>query len=133
MRVLVDSCVYLDVFGRDKQWYDWSANALAKAAAAGTIVLNPVVYAEISIKFDRIEELEALLPQNVFELCAIPREAAFLASKCYLRYRRRGGRKLSPLPDFFIGAHAAVANLRLVTRDPKRFRDYFPDLQVLCP
>lgn len=133
MPVLVDSCVFLDIFTRDPKWFDWSSQALAKTANEGTIVLNPVIYAEISIRFERIEELETLLPADVFEHRPIPREAAFLAGKCFLDYRRRGGQKSMPLPDFFIGAHAAIARLDLVTRDTKRFREYFPGMKLICP
>ena len=133
MSVMVDSCVYLDIFTKDSRWFEWSSMALANAADAGTIVLSPVIYAEISIRFERIEELEAFLSLDVFEYRAIPREAAFLAGKCFLEYRRRGGRKSLPLPDFFIGAHAAIENLTLVTRDVKRFRDCFPGLRLISP
>jgi len=133
MSVMVDSCVYLDIFTKDSRWFEWSSRTLANAVNAGMIVLNPVIYAEISILFRRIEELEAFLSLDVFEYRAIPREAAFLAGKCFLEYRRRGGRKSLPLPDFFIGAHAAVENLALVTRDVKRFRDCFPGLKLISP
>ena len=133
MSVIVDSCVFLDIFTRDAHWFDWSSQALAEAANEGTIVMNSVIYAEISIRFDRIEDLEMLLPSDVFEYRPIPREVAFLAGKCFLEYRRRGGRKSLPLPDFFIGAHAAVEKLNLVTRDTKRFREYFPGLKLIVP
>ena len=133
MSAMVDSCVFLDIFTRDPRWFEWSSKALADAADAGSVILNPVIYAEISIRFDRIEDLEALLPSEVFEYRPIPREAAFLAGKCFLEYRRHGGRNSLPLPDFFIGAHAAIEHLPLVTRDSKRFRTYFPGLHLLCP
>jgi predicted nucleic acid-binding protein len=133
MAVMVDSCVYLDVFSRDSSWYSWSANALADAASSGDIVLNPIIYAEISVQFERIEELEVELPEDIFQLHEIPREAAFLAGKCFVKYRRKGGLKQSPLPDFFIGAHALIANFQLVTRDPRRFRQYFPKVRLICP
>lgn len=133
MPVMVDSCVFLDVFSQDARWFGWSSSALAEAADAGTIVLNPVIYSEISMRFDRIEDLEMLLPSSIFEYEPIPREAAFLAGKCFLEYRRRGGRRSLPLPDFFIGAHAAVDRLVLVTRDVARFREYFPGLQLVHP
>ncbi|MCX5769538.1 MAG: type II toxin-antitoxin system VapC family toxin [Candidatus Hydrogenedentes bacterium] len=133
MPMMVDSCVFLDVFSQDARWFGWSSNALAEAADAGTIVLNPVIYSEISMRFDRIEDLEMLLPSSIFEYQPIPREAAFLAGKCFLEYRRRGGRRSLPLPDFFIGAHAAVEHLVLVTRDVTRFREYFPGLQLVHP
>lgn len=133
MPAMADSCVYLDIFTRDPVWHEWSATALADAANRGTIVMNPVIYAEISIRFGRIEELDALLSPEIFEYHPIPREAAFLAGKCFLQYRRRGGRKTLPLPDFFIGAHAAVAGLELITRDPGRFQKCFPGLTLICP
>ena len=133
MPVMVDSCVLLDIFTRDARWYDWSASTLARIADEDGLVLNPIIYGEVSIRFDSIEKLESLLPSEVFDYRPIPREAAFLAGKCFMRYRRRGGRRSSPLPDFFIGAHAAVSELPLVTRDTKRFRDYFPRLELICP
>lgn len=133
MAVMVDSCVYLDIFTSDPKWYAWSASALAYAADGDQIVLNSVIYGEVSVRFDRIEELESMLPARIFDYQPIPKEAAFLAGKCFLRYRRRGGARVLPLPEFFIGAHAAVARLPLVTRDTKRFRDYFPNLELIAP
>ncbi len=133
MAVLVDSCVLLDVFTEDAEWFAWSSSALARQADEGTLVINPVVYAEVSIRFARIEELESALTPDVFEYRPIPREAAFLAGKAFLRYRRRGGAKKVPLPDFLIGAHAAVEQLALLTRDCGRFRTYFPTVALICP
>lgn len=133
MPAMVDSCVLLDIFTRDARWYDWSASTLARIADEDGLVLNPIIYGEVSIRFDSIEKLESLLPSEVFDYRPIPREAAFLVGKCFMRYRKRGGRRSSPLPDFFIGAHAAVSDLPLVTRDTKRFRDYFPRLVLVCP
>lgn len=133
MATMVDSCIYLDVFTRDPVWSEWSANAMADAADRGTIVLNSAIYAEISVRFDRIEQIEAILPADTYVYHEIPREAAFLAGKCFLRYRRRGGTRTAPLPNFFIGAHAAVAGIPLVTRDPARFREYFPALRLVAP
>lgn len=133
MHFMVDSCVYLDIFSEDPKWYAWSAGALSEAANQGTIVINPVIYAEISIRFTQIEELESLLPSDVFEYRSIPREAAFLAGKTFLKYRRRGGQRPHPLPDFFIGAHAAIHKLDLITRDIRRFREYYPSLNLICP
>ena len=131
--IMVDSCVLLDLFTEDPNWFNWSSEAVATAADAGFLILNPVIYAEISIGFERIEEIEALLPDDYFQLRPIPREAAFLAGKCFLKYRRRGGNRRAPLPDFFIGAHAAVEQLPLITRDVARYRTYFPTLKLICP
>lgn len=133
MATMVDSCVLLDIFTEDAHWLTWSAGALADAADRGEIILNPVIYAEVSIGFDRIEELESLLPADVFACQPIPREAAFLAGQCFLKYRRRGEARTASLPDFFIGAHALVAGLPLITRDAKRFKDYFPTLNLIAP
>ena len=133
MAAMVDSCVLLDIFTEDARWLDWSSGALADAADRDAVILNPVIYAEISIGFGRIEELEYALPADVFTCEPIPREAAFLAGKCFLKYRRRGGARTAPLPDFFIGAHAMVAGLPLITRDTKRFNDYFPKLNLIAP
>ncbi len=133
MAVMVDSCVLLDVFTEDPKWFQWSSSSLARQADAGGLVINPVIYSEISVRFDRIEELEAILTPDAFEYRPIPREAAFLAGKCFLRYRRGGGAKSLPLPDFLIGAHAAVEGLALLTRDCSRFRAYFPSVKLICP
>jgi predicted nucleic acid-binding protein len=96
-------------------------------------VINPVIYAEISIRFRTIEELEDALPKGMFERRDIPWEAAFLAGKCFVKYRRAGGAKTAPLPDFFIGAHAAVERLYLLTRDSSRYRAYFPTVNLIAP
>jgi len=133
MAVMLDSCVYLDIFTHDKQWYAWSSNALSSAANKGSIVINPIIYAEISVCFERIEELEQVLPSDVFDYRPISREVAFLAGKVFLKYRTRGDAKSLPPPDFFIGAHAAIENLTLITRDAKRFKTYFPGLNMLSP
>ena len=133
MAVFVDSCVLLDVFTEDPTWFEWSAASLEKAADEGPLVINAVVYAEISVRFARIEELELALVSNGFDHRPIPREAAFLAGKIFLQYRRAGGRKVAPLPDFFIGAHAAVEHLPLLTRDVRRLRTNFPSLHLISP
>jgi len=133
MAVFVDSCVLLDLLTEDPQWFPWSAAAFEKAADDGPLVINTIVYAEISVGFERIEEVEAALTVGGFELRPIPREASFLAGKAFLRYRRAGGAKQLPLPDFFIGAHAAVENLPLLTRDTRRFRNHFPTLRLISP
>ncbi|HLX07486.1 MAG TPA: type II toxin-antitoxin system VapC family toxin [Thermoanaerobaculia bacterium] len=131
--VLVDSNVILDVVTDDPQWGEWSSSMLARCAESGMLVINPIVYAEVSIGFERVEELEEVLAAESFLRAPLPWEAAFLAGKCYLEYRRRGGIRRSPLPDFYIGAHAAVSGLRLLTRDARRYRSYFRNLQLLTP
>ncbi len=130
---LVDANVLLDILTEDYAWMPWSAQALAGAAGAGALLINPVVYAEVSVRFSRVEELDAALPASDFRREAIPWAAAFLAGKCFVEYRRRGGRRRSPLPDLFIGAHAAVRGLRLLTRDAARYRTYLPGLELLAP
>lgn len=131
--VLVDSNVLLDILEEDVNWYDWSSTQLQKAADHSALIINPIIYAEVSIGFGRIEELEEALPLDFFQRKAIPWEAAFLAGKCFMRYRKLGGTKHSPLPDFFIGAHAAVSGLTLLTRDAARYRTYFPSLKLITP
>jgi hypothetical protein len=130
---LVDSNVILDILTEDDEWFDWSADRLTDAASTGPIVINPIIYAEISPRFERIEELDEALPSTYYRRVPLPWEAAFLAGQCFVKYRRRGGERRSPLPDFYIGAHAAVAGLTLLTRDARRYRDYFPTLRVIAP
>ncbi len=129
----MDSNVLIDVAVDDPTWGAWSREALERASASEVLVVNPVVYAEVSVAYQRIEELEEVLPPAVFRREQIPWEAAFLAGKAFLAYRRRGGRSRSPLPDFFIGAHALVAGHRLLTRDASRYRTRFPRLALLAP
>lgn len=129
---LVDANVLLDVLTEDPNWGEWSARALEDAADQGILVLNPLVYAEVSVRFRRIEDLEQELADD-FVRAALPWEAAFLAGKCFLRYRRQGGTKTAPLSDFYIGAHASVSGLQLLSRDAKRFRSYFPSLKLISP
>lgn len=131
--VLVDSNVLLDIFTEDARWGDWSAEKLAECAEEHGLVINPIIYSEVSVRFNRIEDLENALPHRMFRRQNIPWEAAFLAGKCFVQYRRCGGQKNSPLPDFFIGAHAAVENLVLLTRDAARYRTYFPSLELIAP
>jgi predicted nucleic acid-binding protein len=131
--ILVDSNVILDVFTEDPAWSNWSSTALAEATETTRLVINPIVYAEVSVHFSRIEDLDAALPHDRFSREPIPFEAGFLAGKVFLEYRRRGGPRPSPLPDFFIGAHAAIAGYRLLTRDPARFRAHFPKLGLISP
>jgi len=130
---LVDSCVLLDVITGDDRWADWSAAQLAAAMDAGRVVINPLIYAEVSVSYQTIEELDELLPADDYEREALPYPAGFAAGKAFLRYRRRGGDKRSPMPDFYIGAHAALAGYRLLTRDVARYRTYFPTLEIMAP
>lgn len=131
--VLIDSNVLLDIATDDPSWSGWSAQALEKAADEAPLVINPIIYAEVSVAYSRIEDLEAVIPASVFRRDRLPYEAGFLAGKVFLQYRRRGGHRRSPLPDFYIGAHAAIAGLRLLTRDDKRYRTYFPTVQLIAP
>ena len=131
--MMVDSCVILDIFTEDPVWFEWSSAALAAGSETGRLIMNAAVYAEISARFASIEELEAALPSEYIEYRHIPREAAFLAGKSYIQYRRRGGTRTSPLPDFFIGAHASVLKIPLITRDVSRYRTYFPELTLISP
>ncbi len=117
----------------DASWVEWSATALATAAEEGPLVINPIVYAEVSIGYDSIEEVDAFLPAEDYSRQPLPYSAGFLAGKAFLRYRRAGGAKRSPLPDFYIGAHAAVAGYRLLTRDVARYATYFPTVPLLAP
>jgi predicted nucleic acid-binding protein len=130
---LVDANVLLDVITEDADWLTWSLDALAEAAEAGPLWINPIIYAETSVRFSRIEDLEDALPAEDFRRSPLPWEAAFLAAKVFVDYRRRGGTRTSTLPDFFIGAHAAVAGLPLLTRDVGRYRTYFPTVTLVAP
>lgn len=130
---LVDTCVLLDVLTDDPTWADWSEGAIADARDAGALVINPIIYAEVSAGFDAIEELDAAVPADDFGRQPLPYDAGFLASRAFITYRRRGGARRSPLPDFYIGAHAAARGYRLLTRDVARYRDYFPKLHIVSP
>jgi predicted nucleic acid-binding protein len=131
--VIADSNVLLDIFTEDSRWLSWSSNTLERIANESRIVINPVIYGEVSIRFERIEELDEALPPAVFEREDIPYEAAFLAGKAYLAYRRQAGTKSSLLPDFYVGAHAAIRGYRVLTRDVARYRTYFPKLVLIAP
>lgn len=131
--VLVDSNVLLDVATEDPRWGDWSSRTLSDVAETAMLVINAIIYAEVSIGYERIEELEEALPSGTFRREPLPYEGAFLAGKAFLAYRRRGGRRAAPLPDFYIGAHAAVAGYQLLTRDPERYSTYFPTLELIAP
>jgi hypothetical protein len=131
--VLVDSNVLLDIATSDPNWEGWSSAALQAAADEATLVINPLIYAEVSIAFSRIEDLGAALPKHVFRRDPLPYEAAFLAGKAFFRYRRKGGLRRAPLPDFYIGAHAALVGYRLLTRDLAGYRTYFPNVVLISP
>jgi predicted nucleic acid-binding protein len=131
--VLVDSNVIIDTATLDSIWAEWSSAALARLAQTVRLVINPLIYAEVSVSYQKLEELDAVLPRDSFHREPLPWEAAFLAGKCFATYRRRGGSRRSPLPDFYIGAHAAVAGYRLLTRDAGRYRSYFPKLDLIAP
>ncbi len=130
---LIDANVLLDVLTEDDVWLTWSLDALAAAAETGPLLINPIIYAEVSTRFSRIEDLEDALPSSDYLRSPLPWEAAFLAGKAFLEYRRHSGQRSSTLPDFFIGAHAAVAELTLLTRDASRYRTYFPTVQLVAP
>ncbi|SBV37942.1 Twitching mobility protein PilT [uncultured Stenotrophomonas sp.] len=131
--ILVDANVLLDVLTDDPRWFDWSATQLDACATRGRLCINPIIYAEISVGFERIEELDDALPAEAFARLELPWEAGFLAGKAFLNYRRAQGSRTSPLPDFYIGAHAAIAGMPLLTRDARRYRTYFPRLELICP
>ena len=130
---LVDTNVLLDVLTEDPTWLDWSLVALATATEDGPLFINPIIYAEVSVRFSRVEDLDDALPPQDYRRLALPWEAAFLAGKAFVAYRRSGGSRSSTLPDFFIGAHAAVEGLVLLTRDVARYRTYFPTVQLSAP
>jgi len=130
--VLVDSNVLIDIRSEDPVWFEWSAAALAEAADRGDLAINPLIYAELSVDAERIEDLDRELGSDYLRL-PLPYEAGFLAGRAFLRYRRAGGERRSPLPDFYIGAHAAVSRLTLLTRDAARYRSSFPTVQLISP
>jgi len=132
-RILVDANVLLDVLTDDPQWYTWSAARLDACAAGAELCINPIVYAEVSVGFERIEALDDALPVDAFTRLELPWEAGFLAGKAFLHYRRAKGARTSPLPDFYIGAHAAIEGMALLTRDATRYRTYYPRLELICP
>jgi len=131
--ILVDTDVLLDLVTNDPDWSEWSLARLEEAALAGPILINDIIYAETSIRYDRIEDLDAMLSQALIEIAATPRSALFLAGKAFRRYRAAGGTRTGVLPDFFIGAHAAVEGWPLLTRDAGRYRRYFPKVRLIAP
>jgi predicted nucleic acid-binding protein len=131
VKTLVDANVLLDIITRDPTWLSWSEAALREAAEGSTLAINPIIFAEVSLKFDRIEDAEAALVDFARE--PLPYEAGFLAGKAFLAYKRRGGARRSPMPDFYVGAHAVVGRMSLLTRDAARYRTYFPALAITAP
>jgi predicted nucleic acid-binding protein len=131
--VLVDSNIILDVFLDDPNWAEWSETKLEKYSAITKLFINPVVYSEVSIGFKKIEDLESALNRGGFQMIEISKEALFLAGKAFLKYRRNRGAKRSPLPDFYIGAQAAILEMDLITRDESRYRTYFPTVNLISP
>ena len=130
---LIDTNVIVDVLSRDPVWFDWSAGHLSALRAEARVVINPIIYAEVSVGFARIEELDSALSPVSFTRLELPWAAGFLAGKAFLRYRRERGQRRSPLPDFYIGAHAAIEGMVLLTRDAQRYRSYYPALELICP
>ncbi|GIH98142.1 type II toxin-antitoxin system VapC family toxin [Planobispora takensis] len=130
---LIDTCVLLDILMDDPKWAEWSDDAVAQAREEGWVIINPIIYAEVSVGFDTVEDLDEALPVNEIERHDLPYEAGFLAGKAFAAYKQRGGRKRSPLPDFYIGAHAAARKYRLITRDTARYRTYFPTIELITP
>lgn len=131
--VLVDSNVLLDVITEDPVWGIWASETITQLFDEYKLAINPIIYAEVSIRFSTIDELEEAIPSSFFTKLHVPYEAAFLAGKCYKKYKERGGLKTSVLPDFLIGAHASVSNIKLVTRDISRYKTYFPKLELIAP
>lgn len=132
-RIFVDSNIILDLFLDDENWADWSESILSQYSQTHQLCINPIIYSEVSVGFERIEEVESALKDGQFKFLQLPKEALFLAGKAFLKYRRRKGTKTSTLPDFFIGAHAAVLNLGIITRDKARYRSYFPKIDLVLP
>jgi predicted nucleic acid-binding protein len=130
---LVDSCVLLDLVLEDPTWMAWSMDALAAAADQGPLAINPIIYAEVSVGYGAVEDVDVFLPSEDYAREPLPYRAGYLAGKAYLRYRQAGGTKRSPLPDFYIGAHAAVAGYRVLTRDKARYARYFPTVTLIAP
>lgn len=129
----MDSNVIIDVATSDPTWGNWSSSKLVELADRWELAINPLIYAEVSIGFATIEELEEAVPSNFFRRLPLPWEAAFLAGKAFAQYKLRFAKRSAPLPDFYIGAHAAVAGLSLLTRDSTRYRTYFPAVDIICP
>ena len=133
MATLVDANVLLDVLNEDEDWFDWSASMLEQAAHHGWLLINPIIYAEVCVGVARIEDVDDALPRAYYRRAELPWAAGFLAARAFVAYRRGGGVRRSPLPDFYIGAHAAIAGFDLLTRDAGRYRQYFPTVRLIAP
>jgi len=133
MSTLVDSNVLIDVLSEDPRWFEWSAAALAKAVERAALCINPIIYAEVAVGYPSTAAVDQALAEERFERLALPYAAGFLAGRAFVEYRRRGGVRQAPLPDFYIGAHALVEGHTLLTRDPAHYRTYFPKLRLICP
>jgi hypothetical protein len=131
--ILVDANVLIDILGEEQSWRAWSEKALETAAASDEVAINPIIYAEVSVGFPRADEFDAQMRATNLRRLPLPYEAGFAAGKAFLEYRRRGGARSAPLPDFYIGAHAAIEGMRLLTRDPTRYASYFPKLALIAP
>jgi hypothetical protein len=131
--VLVDSNIILDIITEDPNWFEWSSLHLIECESRGNLLINPIIYAEASIGFVQPDELDSVIPPNFFQREPLPWEAAFLAGKAFQQYRQSKGERRSPLPDFYIGAHAVIRAIPLLTRDAKRYKTYFPNLQLIAP
>jgi len=131
--VLVDSNVLLDIATLDPVWSAWSEATVRRLADEASLVINPLIYAELAVRYKSLEDIGTALPSNLFRRDPLPYDAAFLAGRAFRMYRRRGGMRRSPMPDFYIGAHAAVRRYRLLTRDAARYRTYFPTVELIAP
>ncbi|KZX85442.1 DNA-binding protein [Oleiphilus sp. HI0009] len=131
--ILLDTCVITDLAEPESEWFDWSASTLENLDSEHKFIINPIVYAECSVGFSTIEDVERMLASLDLKIEAMPREALFLAGKSFLAYKKRKGQKNNVLPDFFIGAHAAISNYKLMTRDKGRFSTYFPTVDLIIP
>ncbi len=130
---LVDTNVFVDVWTQDPTWGGWSAKALARAAEIGPLAINPIIYAELCLGFERESQLEEALEDARVRRLALPYRAAWPAARAFTAYRKRGGKRTAPLPDFFIGAHVVIEGLTLLTRDARRYRTYFPGVRLMAP
>ena len=131
--ILIDSSILLDISSEDSEWFSWSSTNIATAGNSFDLAINQVIYAEASVRYASPAEFDNAFPPDFLRRMPLPFAAAFLAGKAHLAYRKHGGSRVATLPDFFIGAHAAVANYKIMTRDPRRFRRYFPTVELICP